>query len=158
MAGGAASICAAAVDTAGDGCPANQTIFIAPTGLAFDTAGGYLIVADTGNNIVREVFTANTWSTTGSGTSTLASGFQANPVKLVAGNLQAGGTIGTTAANSSLNGPTGVAVDAAEDIYIADTGSHAVKFVSNGVLSTLVGITSTVAGTGIVPGSAASAQ
>jgi hypothetical protein len=157
LAGGAASVCAAAIDTEGDGCPANQTIFNAPTGLTFDATGGYLGVADTGNNIVRAVFTANTWSITGSGTSALASGFQANPVKLIAGTGQAGSGIGTTAATSSLNGPTGVAVDAAENVYIADTGNHAVKFVSGGVLSTLVGI-NTVSGTGTVPGSAASAQ
>jgi len=157
LAGGAATVCSAAVDTQGDGCPGSLAIFKGPTGLAFDSTGKYLVVADTGNNIVREIYTANTWGTSGTGTSTLAAGFQANPVILAAGNGQAGGGIGATAITSSLSGPTGVAVDTAEDIYIADTGNHAIKFVSNGVLSTLVGI-NTVSGTGIVPGTAASAQ
>ena len=157
LAGGAASICAAAVDTEGDGCPGNQTIFNGPTGLAFDATGSYLVVADTANNIVREVYTGNTWSTTGSGTTTLASGFQANPVKLIAGNGQAGGGKVGTATAGVLTAPTGVAVDPAENVYIADTGNHSVQIVSGGVLSTLVGI-NTVAGTGIGTDSAASAQ
>jgi len=157
LAGGATAICSAATDTNGDGCPASQAIFKGPTGLAFDATGNFIIVADTGNNIVRKIFVANTWSHSGSGTSTLASGFQANPVSLVAGNGQQGGTVGTTAASSSLYAPTGVAVDTAEDVYIADTGDHSIQIVSQGVLSTLVGL-NTISGTGVVPGSAASAE
>jgi len=157
LAGGAASVCSATVDTEGDGCPGSQAIFNAPTGLAFDTTGNFLIVADTGNSIVRKVFTANTWSTTGSGTATLPSGFQANPVTLIAGNGQSGGNTGGTATGVSLATPTGVAVDTAENVYIADTGNDTVQMVTNGILSTLIGI-NTSAGTGTVPGSAASAQ
>jgi len=154
---GGASVCSTATDTQGDGCAGSLSIFKAPAGLAFDSTGNYLIVADTGNNIVREIYLANTWGTSGTGTSVIPANFEANPVTLLAGNGQAGGGIGTTAITSSLSGPTGVAVDAAEDVYISDTGNHAIKIVSKGVLSTLVGI-NTVAGTGTVPGSAASAQ
>lgn len=157
LAGGASATCSTNTDSQGDGCPGSQTTFSGPTGLAFDTTGNYLIVADTGNSNVRKIFTGNTWGTTGTGTKALASGFQANPVTLVAGNGQAGGGIGTTAITSSLNLPTGVAVDTAEDVYIADTGNHSIQIVSQGVLSTLVGV-NTVSGTGVVPGSAAGAE
>ena len=47
---------------------------------------------------------------------------------------------GDLATNAYLNSPAGVAVDAAGNIYIADTGNHAVRKVSaNGVISAFAG-------------------
>jgi sugar lactone lactonase YvrE len=156
LAGGAATVCAAATDTQGDGCSASQTTFATPSGLAFDDTGKYLIVADTGNNIVRKIYLSTTFSVA----SNIATGIIINPVTLVAGNGQAGSSVdsNSVATLSQLNAPTGVAVDPAGNVYIADTANHAVRMVtSNGVLSTIVGITG-AAGTGTLGGAATATQ
>jgi sugar lactone lactonase YvrE len=162
LAGGATTVCTANTDTFGDGCSGTQTKFTAPTGLAFDATGKYLIVADTGDNVVRRIFLANSFSTTGTGTAVLASNIQFNGVSLIAGNGQAGGSVDASglATLSSVSGPTGVAIDAAENVYIADTGDNSIRLVStSGTISTIVGITNYgTGGTGTVPGSATSAQ
>ena len=59
---------------------------------------------------------------------------------LVAGN----GTPGFSgdngpATSAQLNGPAGVAVDSAGNLYIADTGNHRIRKVSNGVITTVAG-------------------
>jgi sugar lactone lactonase YvrE len=156
LAGGANTVCSSAADTQGDGCSASQTIFSAPSGLAFDDTGKYLIVADTGNNIVRKIYLSTTFSVT----SNIATGIAINPVTLVAGNGQAGSSVdsNSVATLSQLNAPSGVAVDPAGNVYIADTANHAVRMVtSNGVLSTIVGITG-ASGTGTLGGAATATQ
>ncbi len=196
---GAGSVCANPINTRGDGCPALQATFNAPTGLAADYLGN-LYVADTGNGVVRQISTNTNVLTLASGSFTSPTGLAfdfsgknlyvadpgsdnvykinlgttytvtgtntvsniaINPVTLVAGN----GTAGTTVNNSGLglgsqlNAPTGVAVDAAENVYIADTGNHSIRMVNaaNGFLSTIVGITGT-SGTGTVGGAATVTQ
>jgi uncharacterized protein (TIGR03437 family) len=92
-----------------------------PMGLAFDLAGN-LYVADTGANAIRKI-AANGSMTT------------------VAGNGTAGfsGDDGP-ALSASLNGPEGVAVDAAGNVYIADTFNHRIRIVTTGgKISTLAG-------------------
>jgi sugar lactone lactonase YvrE len=156
LAGGANTVCTSAADTQGDGCSASQTIFSAPSGLAFDDTGKFLIVADTGNNIVRKIYLSTTFSVT----SNIATGIAINPVTLVAGNGQAGSSVdsNSVAILSQLNAPSGVAVDPAGNVYIADTANHAVRMVtSNGVLSTIVGITG-ASGTGTLGGAATATQ
>lgn len=79
--------------------------FSAPQGLATDGAGN-ILVADTGNNLVREITPAGVVTT-----------LQTRP-----------GTNAADATNSiALNSPGGVAVDAAGNIYIADTGNHCIR-------------------------------
>jgi sugar lactone lactonase YvrE len=158
LAGGATATCSAAVDVFGDGCLASQTIFKAPTGLAFDAAGNNLIVADTGDNIVRTIYLANTIVETG--TTTIVSTVAYNPVTLIAGTGAAGDVLNNngTATLSQLSAPSGVAVDSGENIYIADAGNSAVRLVSHsGIISTIVGVLGG-AGTGTTPGSAANVQ
>ena len=158
LAGGATTACPGAVDVFGDGCSANQAIFKAPAALAFDATGNNLVVADAGDNAVRTVYLAN--SIVSTGTTTIVSTVTYNPVTLIAGTGAAGYVLNNSsiATLSQLSGPTGVAVDAAENIYIADTGNSAVRLVSHsGVISTIVGVLGG-AGTGTTPGSAANVQ
>ena len=92
-----------------------------PMGVAADTSGN-LFIADSANNCIRKV--------------NLASGV----ITTIAGNGTAGyngDNIQATAAQ--LNDPTGVAVDAAGDIFIADCGNNRVREITSGVITTIAG-------------------
>jgi hypothetical protein len=155
---GGGTACATNTDAQGDGCGAASTTFSAPTGLAFDFAGKNLLVADTGDSNVRKIYLGTTYKVTGAST---VSAILINPVTLVAGS----GTAGTSLAasglgvGSQLSNPNGVAVDAASNVYIADTGNHAIRLVNaaNGFITPIVGITGT-SGTGTLGGAATATQ
>ncbi len=100
--------------------------FYQPTGVATDTAGN-IYVADLRNNLVRKISPAGVVST------------------LAGSGLQ--GAANGTAINASFNQPTGIAVDAAGNVFIADNGNHLIREVSP------TGNVTTLAGSGI-PGSA----
>jgi hypothetical protein len=149
---GGGTVCSSNVDSNGDGCPAAQTIFSAPTGLVYDPTGQNIIVADTGHSIVRKIYL----STTFTNTSGVASNIQVNPVTLIAGNGQAGTSVdqNNVATASQLSFPTGVAISPAGTVYIADTGNGSIRMVTtSGVITTIAGITG-APGTGTVPASA----
>ena len=78
-----------------------------------------------------------------------------NLVSALAGTGQAGASGNGGPGNAAqLSGPTGVAIDAAGEVYIADTGNGAVRFVNAaGVINTVVG-TLGVPGAGTLPSSA----
>ncbi|MES2392677.1 MAG: Ig-like domain repeat protein [Acidobacteriota bacterium] len=160
LAGGAtaSTTCSAQTDTFGDGCAATQSIFNGPTGLAFDAAGHNLFIADTGDNIVRKVLLSNKISFSSAGVVTAES---TNPVTLVAGNGSAGSSIdvNSVAALSQLNHPIGVAVDPAGNTYIADSGNHAIRLVSQatGTISTIAGINAASGNTAITGAAPATA-
>jgi len=134
VAGGGTVCTTTGADTYGDGCAPTQSVFKAPTALAID-GGNNLYIADTGDNLVRKI-------TVGS-----------NVISAVAGTGQSGGSgNGGLATNAQVNGPTGLAVDAAGNLYIADTGNHVVRVVNaSGNISTVVGTLGS-SGTGAVPG------
>jgi sugar lactone lactonase YvrE len=91
-----------------------------PTGLVFDSAGN-LYIADTDENVVREISAAGVISTVaGSGTQ----GFSGD---------------GGPATSAQLDSPTGVAVDASGNLYIADTLNHRIREVSAGTITTVAG-------------------
>jgi sugar lactone lactonase YvrE len=109
---------------AGDGGPAASARFALPTSIEFDATGN-LYVTDENNQRVRRITLGGIIST-------------------YAGN----GTVGSTgdggpATAASLNLPTGLAIDAAGNVYIAEQGGHRVRKVLGG--STIV----TIAGTGV---------
>jgi sugar lactone lactonase YvrE len=90
-----------------------------PTGLALDAAGN-LYVADTGNNLIRKI--------TG------------GVITTVVGTFSGGSLLDNVAALSAqLSAPTGLALDAAGNIYIADSGTHRIRKVANGVITTVAG-------------------
>jgi sugar lactone lactonase YvrE len=129
--------CSASIDSYGDGCPliSAATIFNAPTSLASD-ASGNIYVADSGNNVVRML-------SSGTGLVTLLAG---NGQSVFTGD-------GGPATAASLNAPMGIAVDAAGNLYIADTGNAVVRTVSaaTGQIATLLGLGGT-AGSGAAGG------
>ena len=97
----------------GDGGQATLAQFSAPGGLTVDAAGN-LYVTDQGNHRVRKIALDGTMST-------------------VAGNGSTSSTTtdeGGTALNATLNAPAGVAVDAAGNLFIADTNNHRVVVVA----------------------------
>jgi sugar lactone lactonase YvrE len=97
--------------------------FYSPAGVAVDAAGN-IYVADYGNNLIRKI-------TSGRLVSTLAgSGNQ--------GQINAAGLL------ASFNQPTGIAVDAAGNVYVGDAGNNRIRLVTPaGVVTTLAGSDST---------------
>jgi uncharacterized protein (TIGR03437 family) len=107
----------------GDGGPAISATFANPNALAFDNAGN-LYVADTNNNRIRRIDTRGVVETV------LGDGgplYNQDPACL-------------PDQNSFLRNPQGVAVDAAGDIFIADTGKNRVlKVTPGGTQTTIAG-------------------
>ena len=105
----------------GDGGAATSAQLNAPFGVAVDAAGN-LYIAEFSNNRVRKVSTnGNIGTLAGNG----VSGFSGD---------------GLQATSAQLNGPQGVAVDSAGNVYIADTANNRVrKVAANGVITTVAG-------------------
>jgi hypothetical protein len=103
----------------GDSGPASAAQLNSPNGVAVDAAGN-VYIADTGNNVIREV--------------------TKGVINTIAGNgaLGSSGDYGP-ATSARLNLPQGMAVDAAGNVYIADTGNNTIRKVSKGVISTIAG-------------------
>lgn len=102
------------------GTEATSIALDAPTGLAFDSAGN-LYIADTDNNVVREVGVDGVVTT-------------------VAGNgLEGFAGDGGAAASAQLDTPTGIAVDSNGNLYIADSHNNRIRKVSGGLITTYAG-------------------
>jgi hypothetical protein len=123
--------------SAGDGGAAIAALLCSPSGLAVDTSGN-LYIADSGNFKIRKIAAAGTISTV-AGTG----------VCCYSGD-------GGAATSAQINFPEGIAVDAAGNIYIADTNNHRIRKVSGGIIATLAG--TGVAGFSGDGGAATSAQ
>lgn len=107
----------------GDGGPAPLAQLYFPSGTASDSSGN-LYIADTQNNVVREVAATTGIITTIAGTGTF--GYSGD---------------GGQATSAQLNLPNGVAVDSAGNLYISDSGNSVVRKVAagTGVISTYAG-------------------
>jgi hypothetical protein len=110
----------------GDSAAATAAQLNAPVGTAVDGAGN-IYFADSKNNEVREILASS-----------------GNIIR-VAGTGTAGATgDGGAAAAATLSNPSGLAVDGAGNLYIADTGNNKIRLVT-----AATGVISTFAGTGI---------
>jgi len=132
----------ATIPQEGDGGPAATAALYQPLSEAFDGLGDVLI-ADAGNNRVQEIAAA---SHTQFGIS-----MTAGDVYTVAGNASGHAGIsgdGGLARLAYLSGPEAVAVDAAGNLFIDDTGNNRIQEVSAGTgnISTVAGSASGTAG------------
>jgi hypothetical protein len=96
-----------------------------PFGLALDGAGN-LYIADSGNNRIRKIAAATGIVTTVAGNGAMGSGGE-----------------GVPATSAELNNPLGVTIDAAGNLYIADTGNQLIRKVD-----AVTGLITTAAGNG----------
>jgi hypothetical protein len=104
----------------GDGGPATNAQLNSPSNVAVD-AGGNVYIADSNNLRLRMISSGIITTIAGRGTT--------------AGYAGDGGP----ATSAQLNGPTGVAVDGAGNVYFADTGNNVVRKVAGGVITTVAG-------------------
>ncbi len=110
----------------GNGGPATSATLFGPTSVAVDSSGN-LFIADTGNDVIREVSAAT------------------GKISTVAGDGQNGfGGDGGPATSAEMNFPMGVAVDSLGDLFIADSFNNRVREVS-----AATGTITTIAGTGV---------
>ncbi|HYC70143.1 MAG TPA: immunoglobulin domain-containing protein [Opitutaceae bacterium] len=92
-----------------------------PFGLAADAATGVLYVADTDNHVVRRITPAGAVST-------------------LAGTPGSPGRADGSGAAASFNRPLGVSVDIGGNIFVADTGNHAIRRITpEGTVTTIAG-------------------
>jgi hypothetical protein len=99
----------------------NAARFNHPTGVAVGPSGN-IYVADSSNHIIRQITPAGVVTT-------------------LAGSLQ--GFADGTGAAAKFNFPNGVAVDADENIYVADFNNHRIRMVTS------AGVATTLAGSGV---------
>jgi sugar lactone lactonase YvrE len=135
--------------------------FNLPTGIAADSAGN-LYVADFGNRTVRKVTPAGDVTTlpasfnapwavavdsagnvyvADSGDHTIQQVTPGGVVTLLAGQAGTPGTNDGTGSAAQFNSPTGVAVDGAGNVYVADENNHTIRKVTpSGTVTTLAGL------------------
>jgi uncharacterized protein (TIGR03437 family) len=107
---------------AGDGGRATAASFNTPLGLVLDSAGN-IYIADSGNKRIRKV----------NGADGTISTFAGNGFYRFAGD-------GGPAASAVLSSPQGMTLDAAGNLYIADTGNNRVRKVTpSGIITTVAG-------------------
>ena len=108
----------------------NTVTTVNPLGFTFGTIGGIasrddsVFITDTSNNVIFQIT------------------FNPTIVRIVAGQVGVAGFLNTDAASSLFNGPTGIAVDAVGNIFVADTGNNQVRLID------ICGNVTTYAGTG----------
>jgi sugar lactone lactonase YvrE len=116
---GTVSILAGGVNMPGNSeGPGAAARFNYPAGVAVDNSGN-ILVADSGNHKIRKITPDGVVST-------------------YAGNGTRGTGNGPTVF-SQFNGPVGVTVDAAGNVFVADAGNNKIRKIAGGVVSTLAG-------------------
>ncbi|MEW6737116.1 MAG: RHS repeat-associated core domain-containing protein, partial [Acidobacteriota bacterium] len=107
----------------GDGIPANTAQLNNPQDVALDSAGN-IYIADFSNSRIRKIDALTNIITTIAGTGT--DGYNGD---------------GIFATAAQLSGPSGVAVDSSDNIFIADSGNNRIRKIdaTTGIISTVVG-------------------
>jgi sugar lactone lactonase YvrE len=123
ISGGVVSTLAGTTGQQGD----TGDLFTDPQNLAVDTAGN-VYVADGEGDVIRKVTPAGSVST-------------------LAGTAGASGSLDGTGLAAQFDDPTGIAVDASGNVYVADFGNDTVRKI------TPAGVVSTIAGVAQTPGS-----
>ncbi len=114
---------AGAVD--GTGYSLDPSLLRNPSGMTV-SAAGVVYVADSGNNSIRMLTPAGVMTT-------------------LAGSVNGNGIADGTGTAARFFSPSGVAADAAGNVYVADTGNHLIRKISPaGVVTKLAGIALTV--------------
>ena len=108
---------------AGDNSLAISAELGSPQGVAVDNSG-HLYIADTGNNVIREVDLATGIITT-----------------IAGGGSNSSATYSGSATGVQLNAPRGLALDGSGDLFIADSGNDVIREVdlASDTISTVVG-------------------
>lgn len=109
----------AGVSGSGDGTGTNA-LFYEPEGIAVDAADN-VFVADTWNQTIREISPAGV-------------------VKTIAGSPGSFGSTDLGGTNALFYEPAGIAVDASDDVFVADSGNNTIrKIAPDGTVTTLAG-------------------
>src|ERR1035437_3121967 len=111
----------------GDGLAATSAELDLPSSEVFDGAGN-MFIADSAHNRIREVDAVSRLISTIAGTT--KEGYSGD---------------GGQAIDSTLRTPSGIAIDGAGNLYIADSGNNVIRMITKAT-----GVISTVAGTGIL--------
>ncbi len=114
----------------GDGGPASAAQLNHPLGLVLDSSGN-LLIADSGNNLIREITTSNTM--------TLVAG-------LVSGGVPQSGYSGDNGnpIGAALSNPTGIALStngSGQQLIFVDTGNNVIRSIENNQISTVAPLT-----------------
>jgi sugar lactone lactonase YvrE len=105
--------------------------FTQPTGLTIDPSGN-LFVADAGDNLIREITPAGAVTTIAGSDTT--------------------GSVNAVGKASSFFDPLGVAVDAHDNVYVADAGNNLIRLIAQGgQVSTFAGTLNTGSSTNLSP-------
>jgi uncharacterized protein (TIGR03437 family) len=108
----------------GDNGSATKAQLGHPTSIALDAAGNLYIV-DNLNNRIRKVSNGIITTVAGGGSAVNRDGGLATNAQLAIADIN--------------NGGSGVAVDLNGNLYIADSGNHRIRRVSNGIITTVAG-------------------
>jgi hypothetical protein len=106
----------------GDDGPATSAQLNGPGGIAFDAAGNLYISEFFGHHIRKVDTTGKITTIAGTAIAGYATAEDGGPAKL-----------------ARLNQPTGIAIDGAGDLYIADELNHRIRKISAGIITTVVG-------------------